>query len=381
MSTRRERFVGFIRHGGDQPFVSLQIGAGAGFDTKLAGKEWVSETTLEDTMRAYETVGGDALINLGLPDLGQVVPELAWKSKASETDGERRTHSWLETPYGTLAWEFHERPRQGSTPVSYPITFGDSLDPVRWMIDRQYEALPRVAELVGPVVARVHPEWPVCLQWSVQPFEMMCLATVPDAVLFAMTDLDGYRALCDRIRDVNIALCRAVIGGGADFIFLGGPGREMMSPLLYETFMVPDSQAVTAAVHDAGGLVYSHICSPIQPFLDMGYYGQMGIDLFETLSPPPVGNVASLADARAKLPGAMCTRGNIGLDVLLTGTPDDVRAATEGVMESTRGTKHMVAASDYLFYDIPLENAKAVVDTVEAARRHGAFRFCATDGN
>ena len=131
-------------------------------------------------------------------------------------------------------------------------------------------------------------------------------------------------------------------------------------------FRSPDSRAVTAAVHDAGGLVYSHICSPVQPFLDMGYYGQMGMDLFETLSPPPVGNVESLADARAKLPAAMCTRGNIGLDVLLTCTPDDVRAATERVMEYTRGTKHMVAASDYLFYEIPLENAKAVVETVES---------------
>ncbi len=364
--TRRERFLEYIRNGGERPFVSLQIGAGAGFDTKLAGKEWVSDTTVEDTMHAYETVGGDALINLPLPDLGQAVPERAWKSETSDADGEKRTRSWLETPYGTLVWELHERLRQGLTPVKYPVAFGDSLDPVRWLADRQYDALPKVAELVEPVVAKVHPEWPVCLQWSVQPFEMMCLATVPDAVMFAMSDLDGYRELCDRIRDVNIALCRAVVGAGADFIFLGGPGREMMSPLLYETFMVPDSRAVTAAVHDAGGLVYSHICSPVQPFLDMGYYGQMGMDLFETLSPPPVGNVESLADARAKLPAAMCTRGNIGLDVLLTCTPDDVRAATERVMEYTRGTKHMVAASDYLFYEIPLENAKAVVETVES---------------
>lgn len=368
MTTQRDRFLSFIRHGGAHPFVSLQIGAGAGFDTKLAGKEWVSETTLEDTLHAYEIVGGAALINLGLPDLGQAVPELAWKTETWESGGEKRTRSWLETPHGTLEWVFHERPRQGSTPVKYPIAFGDPLDPVRWIIDRQYAALPKVAELVGPVVEQVHPEWPVCLQWSVQPFEMLCLATVPDVVMFAMTDMDGYRALCDRIRDLNVALCRAVIGAGADFIFLGGPGREMMSPLLYETFMVPDSQAVTAAVHAAGGLVYSHICSPVQPFLDMGYYGQMGIDLFETLSPPPVGNVESLADARAKLPASMCTRGNIGLDLLLNGTPDAVRAAAERVMDDTRGAKHMVAASDYLFYDIPLENARAVVEAVEARR-------------
>jgi len=365
--TMRARFLDHIRNGAGRPFVSLQIGAGAGFDTKLAGKEWASETTVEDTIRAYETVGGDGLINVGLPDFGLVAPELAWQTE-SETQGEVRvTRSLLETPHGPLGWELHERKRQGSTPVRYPLSFGDSLDPVRWLIDRQHAALPRVAELCGPVIEKVHPEWPVCLQWSVQPFEMLCLAPVPDAVMFAMADLDAYRALCDRIRDVNAELCRAVIGAGADFIFLGGPGREMMSPLLYETFMVPDSQAITAAVHAAGGLVYSHICSPVQPFLDMGYYGQMGIDLFETLSPPPVGNVADLEAARDRLPDEMCTRGNIGLDVLLTGTPDDARAAAEAVLAATRGHKHMVAASDYLFYDIPLENVRAVVETVQAA--------------
>jgi len=97
----------------------------------------------------------------------------------------------------------------------------------------------------------------------------------------------------------------------------------------------------------------------------MGYYNQMGIDLFETLSPPPVGNVADLARARRILDPEMCTRGNLGLDVLLQGTPDDVAQATMKILDATKGFKHIVAASDYLFYDIPLENVQTVVATVE----------------
>lgn len=100
----------------------------------------------------------------------------------------------------------------------------------------------------------------------------------------------------------------------------------------------------------------------------MGYYGLMGIDLFETLSPPPVGNVASLAEARKLLPSSMCTRGNIGLDILLQGTVEDVQRETKRVIDATRGSKHMVAASDYLFYDIPLENVLAVVETARTCR-------------
>ena len=364
--TQRTQFLDYIRNGSDRCFVSLQVGAGAGFDSKLAGKEWVSETTTEDTVNAYELIGGAGFINLGLPGYDGVVPQLAWQNKTENRSEERVTTSSLETPYGTLQWEYHERKRQGMTPVRYPIRFGDSLEPVKWIIDRQFEALPFIPEMVGPLMEKIHPEWPLCIQWSVQPFEMLCLTPPPDAVMFAMSDMEGYRKLCDRILELNLELCRAVIGAGADFIFLGGPGRELMSPLLYETFMVPDSAKISAAVHEAGGMVYSHICSPVQPFLDMGYYNSMGIDLFETLSPPPVGNVESLADARRRLPEEMCTRGNIGLDVLLTGTVEDVERATLEVIEATRGFKHIVAASDYLFYDIPLENVQSVIATVNA---------------
>ncbi len=367
--TQRKRFLEYVRRGGSERMVSLQIGGGAGFDAKLAGKTWVSETTIEDTMAAYELVGGDGLINVGLPGFDRYVPELTWQHARTDTATERITRSRLYTPFGALEWEHCERPREGSTPVRYPIRFGDKTDVVSWLIERQYEALPYVPDMVGPLIEYVHPEWPLCIQWSVQPFEMLCLTPAPDAVLFAMHDMDAYRSLCDRILDLNVALCRAVIQAGADFIFLGGPGRELMSPLLYETFMVPDSARISTAVHEAGGMVYSHICSPVQPFLDMGYYNRMGIDLFETLSPPPVGNVLSLRDARQQLPEAMCTRGNIGLDVLLTSTPEEVREITHAVMQATEGHKHIVAASDYLFYDIPVENARAVVETVHAQNR------------
>ena len=158
---------------------------------------------------------------------------------------------------------------------------------------------------------------------------------------------------------------KEVFKAGADFVFLGGPGSEMLSPELYEKYLIPDSQAIARVSHDLGGMIYSHICSPIEPFLTMGFYNKMGIDLFETLSPPPVGNVKDLTAARKILDPQMCTRGNVGLDILLNGSAEQVVQATLDVLAATSGSKHMVAASDYLFYDIPLENVKAMVSTVK----------------
>lgn len=363
--TKREQFLNYVRNGDSVPRVSMQIGGGAGFDTKLAGKVWVSETTLEETLAAAEQIGGDILMNVGLPNFGVYNSELEVKNHTLSSDHERIIHSGLETPFGTLEWEYRERPKQGVTPVKYPIRFGDSLDPVRWLIERHYASLNYIPEMVGGIIDLVHPHYALCIQWSVQPFELLCLTPAPDAVMFAMNDTDNYRHICDEILAFNIACCQAVIETGVDFIFLGGPGRELMSPFLYDVFIVPDSKEISKTVHDAGGMVYSHICSPVQPFLDMGYYNDLGIDLFETLSPPPVGNVESLRAARQKLPKTMCTRGNIGLDLLLTGTSVDVRNATRRIIQETTGYKHFIAASDYLFYEIPVENVLEVVRTVE----------------
>ncbi len=172
-------------------------------------------------------------------------------------------------------------------------------------------------------------------------------------------------AMMEKIVKIDSRLFQAVAAGGADFIFLGAPAAEMLSPRMYEELIVPYSKRVTTAAHEAGLLIYSHICSPIEPFLTMGYYNQMGIDLFETLSPPPVGNVASLKDAMNKLDDKICTRGNIGLDVLLNGTPEEVKQKTIEVLEATAGRKHIVAASDYLFYNTPEENVRMMADTVK----------------
>jgi hypothetical protein len=114
--TARERFIEYVKNGGDEPFVSFQIGAGAGFDCKLAGKEWVSEGTLDDTIRAYEIVGSEPLFNVGLPDMGQVVEELKWQEKFENTEELRITYRHLETPYGQISVQLNEQKKHGITP-------------------------------------------------------------------------------------------------------------------------------------------------------------------------------------------------------------------------------------------------------------------------
>lgn len=366
MSCRTD-FVDYVKNGSDELFVSLQIGSGAGFDCKLAGKEWNSEGTIDDTIAAYETVGCHPLYNVGLPDLGLINPAIRWDDRTHAQGDKRITDRFLSTPFGDISWRWAEQKKHGITPVKYPLTSESAnvFDIVNWYVEMMAETVTGVGELVAPLLAKMQPHGAVSMQWNVQPFEMLGLLAVQDLAMLAMLEAEKYRRSCSLIREVNIELLREVFKAGCDFIFLGGPGSEMLSPKLYEDFLIPDSRQIADAAHAAGGLIYSHICSPIEPFLTKGFYNQMGIDLFETFSSPPVGNVSDMAYARKICDTKMCTRGNIGLDVLLNGTIEEVEQATITVIEATRGTKHMIAASDYLFYDIPLENVLTVVRTAK----------------
>lgn len=68
----------------------------------------------------------------------------------------------------------------------------------------------------------------------------------------------------------------------------------------------------------------------------------------------------SLADAMREIEPDICTRGNVGLDLLLNGTPQQIQEAVHQIKQATSGRKHMIAASDYLFYHIPEENVIAL---------------------
>lgn len=366
--TNRQRLKDYILNGGDEAICSPQIGAGAGFDTMLAGKTWISETTLEDTLAAWRRFDVVPLVNLGLPDLVPLAPGVhtAAAHGHDPVKHTRTTTTTFTTPVGALTSILVEHEIGGASQTKYPIDDEDELPILEYYLDRLLEVtdFSPVTEGVRALRAAVGENDAMDIQWAMQPYELLCFPNVVDTAVFALTCRADFTRLMDKILRLDEKLIPAVAAGGADFVFLGGPGSEMISPAYYEDFLVPCSKILSEMVHKNGMLVYSHICSPIEPMLTMGYYNQMGIDLFETLSEAPVGNVASIEDAFSKLDAAICTRGNIGLDVLLNGTPEEVRRLSLHILEAARrmGRKHILAASDYMFYQTKPENVQAMVD-------------------
>jgi hypothetical protein len=77
--TNREILINYVKNGGDKFICYPQIGAGAGFDTKMSGKTWYSETTYEDTKAVSEMFDMVPLYNFGLPNLACFTKDIHWE--------------------------------------------------------------------------------------------------------------------------------------------------------------------------------------------------------------------------------------------------------------------------------------------------------------
>lgn len=369
--TIRKKFINYVKHGEGDLFCSPQIGAGAGFDTKMVGNEWISETSLEDLKNTVSKFDMLPLFNIGLPDISVLVPDVKWETIEDRTDGNDRKFfkKRFTCSKGNLEIRILEEKRKGTFQTKYLITEPEELD----ILEFYLQELLRVDDF-SPITSEITKyrqiigeEFPMNIQWAMQPYELLCFPDTMNTVIFAHECPEQFKRLMDKILELDEKLLRAVSEGGSDFVFLGGPGSEMISPTYYENYIVPYSKIVTAMAHEMDLLVYSHICSPIEPMLTNGYYNEMGIDLFETLSEKPVGNIISLEDAFTKLDPSICTRGNLGLDKLLNCTPEEIKEECMKILDiaSRKQRKHILAASDYLFYDIPENNIHAMCDAVK----------------
>lgn len=369
--TNRDKFKDYVKNGGE--FIcSPQIGAGAGFDAKLAGKTWLSQATIEDTVNACRRFDMIPLYNMGMIDFVPLVNTVTRENTPVEylNENKRRKYSSaFKTPVGDLEFIFIEDELNGGTVIKPLITKEEELDVLEYYIDALLEVkdFSVVAEHVGNCRKIIGEDEALDIQWAMQPYEMLCFPDNVNTVLLSYDRPAQFRRLMNKILCLDEKLLAAVAEGGADFVFLGGPGSEMISPQFYEDYLVPYSKIVTDMAHLNGLLIYTHICSPIEPMLTLGYYNKMGIDLFETLSEGPVGNVISMKDAFTKLDGSICTRGNIGLDLLLNGSPDEILEKSMEILQAAKdmGRKHILAATDYLFYGIPEENVHAMCRAVK----------------
>jgi hypothetical protein len=157
------------------------------------------------------------------------------------------------------------------------------------------------------------------------------------------------------------AIMKRALDAGMEMIFDAWYNASMSvgwSPKQFAQLFLPHIRANVELTHQYGALYHYYDDGKMDKTLDM--LADAGVDVIETLSPPPMGDV-DLASAKARIGDTVCLKGNVDqVNVILPGTPAEIRQAVEETIAiGAPGGGFILCTSDSIRPETPWENVEA----------------------
>ncbi|HUU42401.1 MAG TPA: uroporphyrinogen decarboxylase family protein, partial [Planctomycetota bacterium] len=194
-----------------------------------------------------------------------------------------------------------------------------------------------------------------------------------DLMVWYHTDRGLFDAVFDLFRDQMLEEARLTLAAGFRHVFANYYFDSLSvgwSPRIWEDVFQPALAALCDIVHAAGGLVNFYDDGKMSGILELA--ADAGVDVVQTLTPPPVGDV-DLADAKRRVGDRVSLMGYVDLlYVLKMGTPALVERTVREAMEvAAPGGGFILGTSDSIREGTPEANIRAYFD---AAMKYGSVR-------
>jgi len=270
------------------------------------------------------------------------------------------TETRIETPYGDLVQETSNADNMDFEKKHWLNTKED-YQKVIWFMKNARSHIDRDAMIAdGKAMVKAVGDKGILGTWIVASWRHFMNQ---DEMYYHIADWpDEYEEYLSVGDEYEIKLLDIYAEAGYDYIFTGMFGTEWLSPWFVEQYSMPSSKRLIAHWRKSGGKVLWHTCGLCDLYFEKGYFNELNMDILETISEPPVGNVRSLKWARELTDRNIITKGNMALDILLKGTEHEIREAVSRIKEQTKGYRHLVALSDNVLKNTPLKKCLAFVD-------------------
>ena len=193
-----------------------------------------------------------------------------------------------------------------------------------------------------------------------------------EAATYAYLD---YPALIERYAEVQeafqVRLAGRILKAKPDFLMIGVSGlMTLQSPEIFRRLSLPTLQKVTAMAKAAGIPSHLHACGRERVLVEI-CANETDLSSIEPLEIPPMGD-CDLAEIKRKFGKRIALKGNLHTtEVMLRGTPDDVRRESRRCMDqAAEGGGFVLATGDQCGRDTPDENIFAMI---EIAREYGVY--------
>ena len=290
--------------------------------------------------------------------------------RKSVKKGDGRTVTTYHTPFGDL-----EDVRVETAITSYraemPVKEKADLKALRYILESSY-CEPNYAGFQG-LVEETGDDGVIYEPLDPPPPAVLFRWAAPELVIYGLYDGDSEMvSMMEEYHRHNLEFHRTAAQGPAE-VFVPGCSyltTQLISPDLFERYVVPYARDYASVMHDAGKLFLLHMCGETRDLLSL--VADAGVDGVDSITPAPVGNVDFQA-ARGALRDDFTMIGGLDAETLHHGTREEIAAQVkrsigrddEGTPSGIpRGT--VLQTADVISYGTPLANLQTVTETLES---------------
>jgi len=190
-----------------------------------------------------------------------------------------------------------------------------------------------------------------------------CLVGIERLIMETYDDSAWVHSLLRVLQHRKLVYARSLKGAAYDVIELGGgdASSTVISPRIFDEFVVPYDSKIIATAHAAGQRIVYHTCGGMMPLLEQ--IASMNPDAMETFTPRDMGGDVNLAEAKRRVGDRVCMIGGFDQFHFLTGCdPDQTRKEVRRCFDAAGpGGGYILSPSDH-FFDADLKLIEAFAD-------------------
>ena len=204
-------------------------------------------------------------------------------------------------------------------------------------------------------------------QHGAGPFDRFVqLLGIPAAMLALLREPGVSADVMNGIAEYHVGIARGYLAAGTEAGWLAddyaGDGGPLISPVLWRKLVLPAIARIITVYRETGAPVFFHTCGRAEAFIPDLL--EAGVTAFNLQS-----DVCDLAGLKARFGRRIAFCGGVPSDLMLRGTPDQVREIARHAMRSLGREGGLILAPDQPLA-FPPENVSALD---EAARQEGEY--------
>jgi|WetSurMetagenome_2_1015567.scaffolds.fasta_scaffold00484_9 uroporphyrinogen decarboxylase len=185
--------------------------------------------------------------------------------------------------------------------------------------------------------------------------DFACLYGIENLIYSTFDDPGWVHAFLEVLKERKKHFIRSLKGAKYDILELGGgdASTTVISPDIFEEFVMPYDSELIAEAHEAGQRIVYHTCGGMMPILEA--IASMKPDAMETFTPPGMGGDARLSEAKSRIGDKVCLIGGFDQFHFFNGcSPSQTRQEVRRCFSEAGGNGgYILSASDHFFQAEP----------------------------